>query len=978
MGGFMGTPPAPAQPPQVNFTTTAESRGGFNNFLKSIPSTTAMTPIPPMGSSPMPPMGGNPMANIDIFNQPMGMMGMNQPPMNPMMQPPVMMADGGNVDKNDIGVENFADKNGGIVDGLPRMWKSSPDQPMTYLSYITGEEQDFLRKSNIHNKDDPNRIGQPGPKGVPSFDDPGGDTEDQGSDFSGGDDSSSNNDGSDNNNDSGQEDTSDSYDADMGTDPGTGGSDNNDNQESIVDDDPVADIDFNVVETTPTSDDEQQQNIQDAQTFIDTPIDTRPSTNIVNVGAGSNLQYDPQFTADNLEDRGLDPKGFMSAENYAQTTQGQAASQAEMNDAMAIDQAMNQAPAGNLAANIVSTYNPQQYGLGLDLDDPLGLGFNTAGMIEGARAVQGMRDPEQFTQVAGLGNIPGADVAAITRSSFAPTIGGVEDDLIEAITQGRSDLYSPFTNNPGNLKQAREDLTTETIKGFNADGTPRTGPALFNTLEAGQKALDDQLGRYGDRGISTPTDFVQTYLGTDRKENPLANELGYINAVRNAVGDNFDLSNPATRDNITNAITRQELGQKGIDALGNQVTAATGLDQVFNAPITSDPTGLSPVGTQRAGSRGDIVTPDAPFGAVPTTPSVPVVPQDMQDIITQDENLTRIERAQQAIQDARNTGRPQFNLGPGQRGVDLQQSSPAFARGMANIASVTPEFDLETLRGVREQTPTVDTVFDIDTTFDPITLDDRLTTVSPDVLSSIGREQRIDDVNTFRSTVPDAAKIFGGRQVSNLPTGAPVDFEEQVGKPYSGVDIDKIEQFYNAPTTFDKLGIPPGMFSTALNFAENKARDFVAADLISGNFDPIYDSDGKITGSRNPRTGQVQSGMDMNAPVDSGDDNPLILKPIAKAKKDEKDDEKEDKPPNVIGGVDPKAPVSSGSAVVDSPFTTNVGDFKPVGFSSGDLNKLIAAITGVAAPQSMKQGGVAKFQNGGRVMQALDNLLATG
>ena len=88
MGGFMGTPPAPAQPPQVNFTTTAESRGGFSNFLKSIPATTSMTPIPPMGSSPMPPMGGNPMANIDIFNQ---------PPTNSAMQPPMMMADGGNV-----------------------------------------------------------------------------------------------------------------------------------------------------------------------------------------------------------------------------------------------------------------------------------------------------------------------------------------------------------------------------------------------------------------------------------------------------------------------------------------------------------------------------------------------------------------------------------------------------------------------------------------------------------------------------------------------------------------------------------------------------------------------------------------------------------------------------------------------------------------------------------------------------------------
>jgi len=92
MGGNMGTPPAPPQPQQVNFTTTAESRGGFNNFLKSMPNTTNMAPPPPMGLSPPMPMG-NPMGNIDIFNQPpsmgMGMMGMNQPQMNPMMQPPM-------------------------------------------------------------------------------------------------------------------------------------------------------------------------------------------------------------------------------------------------------------------------------------------------------------------------------------------------------------------------------------------------------------------------------------------------------------------------------------------------------------------------------------------------------------------------------------------------------------------------------------------------------------------------------------------------------------------------------------------------------------------------------------------------------------------------------------------------------------------------------------------------------------------------
>ena len=37
------------------------------------------------------------------------------------------------------------------------------------------------------------------------------------------------------------------------------------------------------------------------------------------VGSSS---YDAQFTADNLEARGLDPQGFMSAANFAQTTQG--------------------------------------------------------------------------------------------------------------------------------------------------------------------------------------------------------------------------------------------------------------------------------------------------------------------------------------------------------------------------------------------------------------------------------------------------------------------------------------------------------------------------------------------------------------------------------------------------------------------------------------------------------------------------------
>ena len=103
-------------------------------------------------------------------------------------------------------------------------------------------------------------------------------------------------------------------------------------------------------------------------------------------------------------------------------------------------------------------------------------------------------------------------------------------------------------------------------------------------------------------------------------------------------------------------------------------------------------------------------------------------------------------------------------------------------------------------------------------------------------------------------------------------------------------------------------------------------------------------------------------------------DNPLLLrKPIAKPIEEEDDG---DKPPNVIGGGDPITPPASGPVVVDSPFTSNVGDYTPVGFDAGDLNALIAQLTGVAAPQSMAQGGVAGYAEGG-LINAVDNFLAS-
>ena len=71
MGGFMPTPAAPAQPPQVKLDTTADSRGTFNSFLRSMNGATSLNP-PSM--APLQGVIADPLApalsNIDIFNQP--------------------------------------------------------------------------------------------------------------------------------------------------------------------------------------------------------------------------------------------------------------------------------------------------------------------------------------------------------------------------------------------------------------------------------------------------------------------------------------------------------------------------------------------------------------------------------------------------------------------------------------------------------------------------------------------------------------------------------------------------------------------------------------------------------------------------------------------------------------------------------------------------------------------------------------------
>ena len=79
-------------------------------------------------------------------------------------------------------------------------------------------------------------------------------------------------------------------------------------------------------------------------------------------------------------------------------------------------------------------------------------------------------------------------------------------------------------------------------------------------------------------------------------------------------------------------------------------------------------------------------------------------------------------------------------------------------------------------------------------------------------------------------------------------------------------------------------------------------------------------------------------------------------------------------PPLGIG--DPRPDPEPLPTVVKSPFDPSTTTFTPVGFDSGDLNKLIEQITGIPAPRGVF-GGPVPMQDGG-LIRAVDDFLATG
>jgi len=606
-----------------------------------------------------------------------------------------------------------------------------------------------------------------------------------------------------------------------------------------------------------------------------------------------------------------------------------------------------------------------------------------------------------------------------------PDADPLAGDVISAIRSGAAGL--PFSNNPGALKQGQEDLTTEVVKSLPASGpiTPdNLAPAIFPSLDAGIGAIDRQLELYARNNINTPEALANTYLGSGNKENSPANRAGYIDAIKSVAGESFNLGNPQTRGAIKNAIVNQEFGSAGANVMADMrrgtdasILNNLNLDQLrLNQPLRSDVNQLStldPIDQRddvekafdRSIREGVEIPANISFRNLieATTPGTPQYEAtrggDLSSILTTGSPVSGTPLMQRNLQQTDtptltsgligdNIISPEFaNLATRTQNVSPENTAARIARNnrtineiRADLGSRVPDTALETLdarrdRPVQGPPKMPDTVLDIDTILPE---DDALTTVSPDVLSSIGREQRIDDANTFRQSVPDAARIFGGRQIQTTPLDQGVDsvVGDDVVPSLDIADIqgdvtqERVADILNRPNEFkETFKIGDAEFPNLLATLANKAGSFFNRRLFDGivskGLDAVVDPDtGRIIGAKD-EFGNLIEGRDLEQfqPDDGGSDP--VTKFLRKAT-EEKDEEKDDKP-NVLGGGTPTAISKlTKPTVVKSTAPASTASFTPVDFDAGNLNDLIARITGVPAPKRLQEGGV---------VNAVDNFL---
>jgi len=908
MGGNMGTPPAPPQPQQVNFTTTAESRGGFNNFLKSMPNTTNMAPPPPMGLSPPMPMG-NPMGNIDIFNQPpsmgMGMMGMNQPQMNPMMQPPMQQPN--------IGLQ-------------PPMM----NQPITMANQggIMGTPvQNFYNGGGVDDFGDFSSVGDD----APSVDDGGG------YDYSDDDNYETYSSPSSFNEENFQ----------VGLDNLNTGSDAP-SVDSMFSNDPQISAGINVgldksggfkSGVIPGPKDNRFsafRSVPFAQRAIGRDFATKVNRNVLNEAGDNDLTVSDYFNTYNTSDDNKD----RIAEFESATGKGP-------NDMLSINDMPNimdiqgkyeagirGTPAGQIQqiASTVPMNNDNQIASILDnLDlsktastvepDPMATDRSPGRMNavfgpETASTFGGLT-PNEVMGISGItspgqtGEIPVIDNGFINRqlsSLVNKTLG--RDEFVNPEDRTK-DIFSPSASDFANFQNTRDQLPNvdvfENIIDRNFQNNGLAGANLPNVASTRSTVAQDQA-----KAIANLVGDRDQTIGEKLQQNILE-ERGSLEERGRALGPTTfsdDLANFSAnvRGQTPTEISRVGDDQLAIDAAERAAKGASTVGDDFQTALDLVDARQKELTARDANVRDMDDIDRASAGRASDFPTVSTMPEDFEENVGRKfdaDRMADIERlynrkvgqAGTGVGDALNTG--------SSKGTDPSTGQMISDRLKKDLGFSIPS---------------------------------PLLTIA-DFVENITRENMANEIAMGR------------------PMG--------LGETLFGYDAPNLEtqtmKEYMANTQKNVLNEAGDSETVSRRLPENQL---------------IRNDSGRVIGIRNA-SGRVVSGYDPDAEIPSEDgDDPIILrkKLIEKAKEEE---EALDPGSSSLGGQIAEQTAVASPYLVESPFTSNVGNYDPVGYGgTGDLNALIARLIGGTNPKKAAKGGVIGYAGGG-LISAVDNFLAS-
>jgi hypothetical protein len=191
-----------------------------------------------------------------------------------------------------------------------------------------------------------------------------------------------------------------------------------------------------------------------------------------------------------------------------------------------------------------------------------------------------------------------ARTASFAKDAFASALAGVRG-TVDAAQASMNGGGSPATsasspsasianpadprgirnNNPGNLNYVGQAGATK-------EGGPNGRFAVFQSAEAGLRALADQLRRYGTRGINSVRAIISKFAPASEN-----NTQAYIGSVSKGLGigadSALDLNDPRVLQGLMGAIIKVENGKNPYSA--EQIAAASGVRAAGapgNAPIS--------------------------------------------------------------------------------------------------------------------------------------------------------------------------------------------------------------------------------------------------------------------------------------------------------------------------------------------------------------------------------------------------------